>query len=97
MGNAQQKAVPRRPGAAFLEGNYAPVLDELQEARLEVVMGSLPAELNGTFFRIGPNPAHPPTKNYHWFDGGEQLTVGVCAGNRLVPCCLQLPPSAQQH
>ena len=33
------------------------------------VEGELPRELNGTFYRNGPNPAYEPRGKYHWFDG----------------------------
>ena len=56
----------------FLEGNFAPwrmegVADDLQ------VIGSLPRELNGTYYRTGPNPAFEPARNYHWFDGDGMI------------------------
>ena len=33
------------------------------------VVGSLPTDLNGAYFRNGPNNALAPTDRYHWFDG----------------------------
>ena len=59
----------------FLLGNYAPVHDELTEANLEVV-GSVPAELNGRYLRIGPNPLTMPEGPYHWFVG-DGMVHGV--------------------
>ncbi len=53
----------------YLVGEYAPVRDELTSTEL-AVEGQLPAELNGTYLRIGPNPRgslDPAT--YHWFQG----------------------------
>ncbi|MFO0944422.1 MAG: carotenoid oxygenase family protein [Planctomycetota bacterium] len=56
----------------FLQGNFAPVKEEVSFDRLEVV-GQLPVELNGMFVRTGPNPQFPPKGNYHWFDGDGML------------------------
>lgn len=56
----------------FLQGNFAPVRDEVTIDRLEV-QGELPAELNGMFVRNGPNPQFTPRGNYHWFDGDGML------------------------
>lgn len=57
------------------QGNWAPVLDELDVSKL-TIRGELPKNLNGTFIRTGPNPAHetPP----HWFLGD-----GMVHGIRL--------------
>lgn len=63
---------------AYLEGNYAPVQEEVTAVDLPVI-GELPAELNGRYLRNGPNPwnvADP--SNYHWFVG-----AGMVHGVRL--------------
>ena len=53
----------------YLQGNYAPVHEELTETEL-AVSGSIPAELCGRYLRNGPNPATPPDPaSYHWFTG----------------------------
>ena len=54
-----------------LQGNFAPVAQELDLKTLEVV-GELPAELNGTLLRDGPNPIVPGPQ-YHWFSGEGML------------------------
>lgn len=60
----------------YLEGVYAPVPDELTVESLAVT-GTLPAGLDGTYIRIGPNPATPPEPRfYHWF-GGDGMVHGV--------------------
>jgi hypothetical protein len=47
-------------GAAFLEGNFAPVNCEVGPQPLdEVVDGTIPMELDGVYVRTGPNPALP--------------------------------------
>jgi carotenoid cleavage dioxygenase-like enzyme len=56
----------------FLQGNFAPWREEGIAADLEVT-GRLPAELNGTFYRTGPNPAYEPIGRYHWFDGDGMI------------------------
>jgi len=56
----------------FLQGNFAPVRDESAFDDLEVV-GAIPRELNGTFYRNGPNPAFEPRGRYHWFDGDGMI------------------------
>jgi carotenoid cleavage dioxygenase-like enzyme len=52
----------------YLTGNYAPWREEGDAPDLEIE-GELPRELDGTLFRIGPNPHFKPLGRYHWFDG----------------------------
>ena len=63
----------RRPGVRgpWLEGNYAPVMDELAVDSLEI-KGRIPTRLNGSYLRNGPNPVFPPSP-YHWFDGDGMI------------------------
>ncbi len=62
----------------YLEGNYAPVADEVTAFDLEVV-GELPHELSGRYLRNGPNPFHvADPANHHWFVG-----AGMVHGVRL--------------
>lgn len=56
----------------YLQGAFAPVDDELDEAELQVV-GRIPEALDGTYVRNGPNPAFPPVGRYHVFDGDGML------------------------
>ena len=56
----------------FLQGNFAPWRLEGHAPDLEVV-GQLPRDLNGTFYRNGPNPAFEPSGRYHWFDGDGMI------------------------
>ena len=53
-------------GAFWLKGNYAPVFNETTEENLGVE-GSIPAELNGRYLRIGPDPKNG--RSDHWFLG----------------------------
>ncbi len=61
----------------YLEGNFAPVEDELTAFDLPVT-GEIPAELSGRLLRIGPNPVAADPANYHWFTGN-----GMAHGVRL--------------
>jgi carotenoid cleavage dioxygenase len=62
----------------YLEGNYAPVANEVTTTELAVT-GSLPAALSGRYLRNGPNPLSPPEPStYHWFSGD-----GMVHGIRL--------------
>ena len=60
----------------YLEGNYAPVAEEVTATDLQV-MGELPKELNGRYLRIGPNPLNPDPKSHHWFSG-DGMVHGIC-------------------
>ena len=53
-----------------LQGNYAPVPDEV-DARELPVTGAVPQELAGRFLRNGPNPHHGGSA--HWFLGDGML------------------------
>lgn len=56
----------------FLQGNFAPWRLEGAAEDLEVI-GAIPRELNGTYYRNGPNPAYEPRGRYHWFDGDGMI------------------------
>lgn len=56
----------------YLEGNFAPVEDEIEADDLPVV-GELPADLDGLYVRNGPNPQFAPLGRYHWPDGDGML------------------------
>src|SRR5215468_7750660 len=56
----------------FLQGNFAPWRLEGDAVDLEVT-GEIPRDLNGTFYRNGPNPAYEPRGRYHWFDGDGMI------------------------
>ena len=56
----------------FLSGNFAPWRMEGDADDLEVV-GEVPIELRGTYYRNGPNPAFEPIGRYHWFDGDGMI------------------------
>ncbi len=52
----------------YLEGLYSPVDQEISASDLKVI-GEIPRDLRGAYFRNGPNPSTPPTGMHHWFDG----------------------------
>jgi carotenoid cleavage dioxygenase len=64
-----------RVESPFLDGNFAPVRDEIDAESLPV-LGELPPELDGVFVRNGPNPQFHPIRGYHWF-GGDGMLHGV--------------------
>ncbi|XP_058072456.1 carotenoid 9,10(9',10')-cleavage dioxygenase-like [Magnolia sinica] len=53
----------------YLEGNFAPVLEETPPCKDLIVRGHLPECLNGEFIRVGSNPKFAPVAGFHWFDG----------------------------
>jgi carotenoid cleavage dioxygenase-like enzyme len=59
----------------YLHGVYAPTLNEVQVENLAVT-GELPADLDGAYFRNGPNPLHKPMNRHHPFDG-DGMVHGV--------------------
>jgi carotenoid cleavage oxygenase len=63
---------------AYLQGNFAPVLEEVTATELPVT-GKVPEALDGRYLRNGPNPAvAPEPSTYHWFVGD-----GMVHGIRL--------------
>ncbi len=64
-------------GNVYLQGNFAPVADEVTATNLEVI-GEIPSELNGRYLRNGPNPAGGVDEaTHHWFLG-DGMVHGVC-------------------
>lgn len=72
------------PDHPFLRGYYAPFGAELDAPDL-VVTGDLPADLEGTFYRNGPDPLHPPREGdrYHVFDGDGMVYAFRFEGGRV--------------
>ncbi|MGD9801274.1 MAG: carotenoid oxygenase family protein [Parvularculaceae bacterium] len=56
----------------YLNGLYAPVREEASARDLPVI-GEIPKDLHGAYFRNGPNPMSPPSGMHHWFDGDGML------------------------
>jgi carotenoid cleavage dioxygenase-like enzyme len=83
-----------------LQGNFAPVGDEMTEKALEVE-GSIPPELRGLYVRNGANPASGHSE--HWFMGdgmvhGVRLEEGKAAWyrNRYVKTPFLEEPDGQR-
>ncbi|TXS48322.1 carotenoid oxygenase family protein [Streptomyces sp. OR43] len=72
--HAQQAFDPAR--VVHLSGRFAPVTDEVDEARLQVT-GELPDELDGLFLRNGPNPRFSPIGSFLYPIDGDGMLHGV--------------------
>ncbi|MFC0589333.1 carotenoid oxygenase family protein [Novosphingobium aquiterrae] len=59
----------------FLTGIHAPLHEERTLTGLKVT-GAIPAELDGRYVRIGPNPFKPDPRGHHWFIG-DGMVHGV--------------------
>jgi len=71
------------PDNPYLTGYYRPFGAEMEAENL-VVEGHIPEELNGTFYRNGPDPQFPPHEQdrYHVFDGdGMIYAIRLANGN----------------
>jgi carotenoid cleavage dioxygenase len=56
----------------LLTGIHEPMTEELTLLDL-AVEGAIPPELDGRYVRIGPNPAAPDPRSYHFFTGDGML------------------------
>lgn len=56
----------------YLHGLFAPIQSEIEATDLRVE-GEIPRDLNGAYYRNGPNSAHAPNNRYHWFDGDGMI------------------------
>jgi len=72
----------------YLQGNFRPVTEEVNNLPLEVIAGELPVDLSGLYLRVGPNPVYyDNNKRYHWFDGdGFIHSVRIEDGKALYGC-----------
>jgi len=52
----------------YIRGPYAPVSREVTALELKI-MGEIPRDLHGAYYRNGPNPLKAPKTMHHWFDG----------------------------
>jgi len=60
------------PDNEFLKGYYEPLTFECDAPDL-LIEGEIPRELNGIFYRNGPNPQVPPANEYHFFTGDGMI------------------------
>jgi carotenoid cleavage dioxygenase len=65
----------------WLQGNFAPVYDEIEASDLEV-RGSIPSALDGRYVRNGSNPADADSG--HWFFGDGMLHSVRLSGGRAM-------------
>ncbi len=56
------------PNHPQLSGNFAPIRMECDIDDM-IVAGELPADLDITYYRNGPDPQFPPRGDHHWFAG----------------------------
>lgn len=63
---------PRDAPHPLLTGIHQPMTEELTLTDL-AVEGTIPPELDGRYVRIGPNPAAPDPRIYHFFTGDGML------------------------
>ena len=72
------------PKDPYLTGYFAPSGVECDAPDL-VVEGTLPSDLEGTYYRNGPDPLHPPREGdtYHWFDGDGMIQCFNIDGGRV--------------
>jgi carotenoid cleavage oxygenase len=68
----------------YLEGNFAPVLEERTDDHELEVTGVVPPDLEGRLLRNGPNPVSVPADpaEYHWFTGEGMLHAISLGGGR---------------
>lgn len=71
------------PDHPYLRGFYRPFGAEMDAPDL-VIEGHIPEGLEGTFYRNGPDPAHPPhpEDRYHVFDGDGMVYAIRLGGGR---------------
>lgn len=63
-------------GHPYLHGVHTPMQSEETISAMQVT-GTIPAQLDGRYMRIGPNPVTPPDEaSYHWFTG-DGMAHGV--------------------
>jgi len=60
------------PNIMFLQGMWEPLMVEC-DIHDPIVIGNIPKELQGTFYRNGPNPQYVYSANYHMFEGDGMI------------------------
>jgi carotenoid cleavage dioxygenase-like enzyme len=70
------------PNHPNLQGAFAPIQMECDAPDL-IIEGEIPSQLNGTFYRNGPNPQFAPRGDHHWF-GGDGMIHGFYIENGRV-------------
>ncbi len=72
------------PDNVFLKGPMGPSGIECDAPDL-VIEGEIPADLEGVYFRNGPDPLYPPREGdeYHWFHGDGMIQRFEISGGRV--------------
>lgn len=60
------------PNHPQLRGNFAPIRMECDVPDM-IIRGDLPADLDVSYYRNGPDPQFPPRGEHHWFGGDGML------------------------
>jgi 8'-apo-carotenoid 13,14-cleaving dioxygenase len=75
--------LPHNDSHPFLTGAHKPMSEEKTLVDLQVT-GRIPAELDGRYLRIGPNPVKPDSAGYHWFSGDGMVHGVALQGGRAL-------------
>lgn len=72
------------PENTYLSGAFGPSGIECDAPDL-VIEGEMPADLEGVYFRNGPDPIYPPRpgEEYHWFHGDGMIQRFEFGGGRV--------------
>ena len=73
-----------------LKGAFEPVTQELDIACLDVI-GKVPEDLSGAYFRNGPNRRFAAEGRYHWYDGDGMVHAAYFDKGKV--CLLYTSPS----
>jgi carotenoid cleavage dioxygenase-like enzyme len=77
-------------GSPFLNGIFAPTQSELDETPVAVISGAVPADLDGTYYRNGPNSRFAPLGSYTYPLDGDGMLHAVHPPTSVAsrpPCC----------
>lgn len=73
VAGVNRSLMSKKEAHPFLTGIHEPMREERTITDLKVT-GTIPADLDGRYVRIGPNPATPPNAAaYHWFLGDGMI------------------------
>ncbi len=70
------------PDHPQLEGNFAPIRMECDLDDV-IIRGELPADLDITYYRNGPDPQFPPKGGHHWFAGDGMVHLFEVRNGRI--------------
>ena len=73
------------PDHPQLRGNFAPLHMEC-DLHDCIIQGEIPTDLNGTYFRNGPDPQFPPIVQHHWFAGDGMIHMFRIEEGRVSYC-----------